>query len=80
MRTPFLVSSLLAAVAAFAAPAASTNNPFGAIATRSGSPVHLASINANNGTSCPAGNSTSFSGGYSTLGLNVEVPGGQQGK
>jgi hypothetical protein len=32
------------------------------------------------GTGCPAGSITSVSGGNITLGMNVMVPGGQQGK
>jgi hypothetical protein len=74
--------------------------PFTAMALRSASPIHFASVNAagqkfwltvtptssycplEDPAQCPAGTDTVFTSDYTgnTLGLNVEVPGGQQGK
>ncbi|KAB8076929.1 hypothetical protein BDV29DRAFT_73087 [Aspergillus leporis] len=86
-----LALSLLLPLLAAAAPTAPENPPFGVMAGRSASPIHLLAMNAagqkfwlgGETTSycplpegCPAGTSTVFSpGGY---GLNVMVPGGQQ--
>ncbi|KAL3428177.1 IgE-binding protein [Phlyctema vagabunda] len=90
-----LVSALAGLAAAAPAPAArQSSGSFSAIATRSGSPIHLSSIHANGGkfwigketasycpvdpSSCPPGQDTAFSAGAGGLALDVVVPGGQQ--
>ncbi|KAF7852779.1 hypothetical protein EAF04_010898 [Stromatinia cepivora] len=73
--------------------ARAAGNAFGLIAIRSGSDLQNQAINAFDGglwigketssycplaAGCPAGDYTTFVGGENYLGLNVEVPGGQQ--
>ncbi|KAF7945582.1 hypothetical protein EAE96_010349 [Botrytis aclada] len=73
--------------------ARAASNAFGLISIRSGTDLQNQAITASGGrlwigketssycpleTGCPAGTSTTFVAGESTLGLNTEVPGGQQ--